>query len=98
MFVFRLYSNVPKLVLPILWFEQKFTLPDDLVFKIGLLIELPKILLLIGFVLILIGILIIFFTTRKILKNKRYINEKYKWKLKEFELKQNLKSKTNIIK
>lgn len=92
-FVFRLYATVPKLFLPVLWFEQRFRLPDNIVFKIALLIELPKILLLVGIVVILIGIIIIFFTMRTILKNKHEMNKKFKMKLKEMEMKQNLKHK-----
>lgn len=40
-FDFRLFEDVPRLFFPILWFEQKVTIPEELTSQVKLLLDLP---------------------------------------------------------
>lgn len=40
---FRLFEDVPKLFFPVLWFEQKVTIPEEITSQVKLLLDLPMI-------------------------------------------------------
>lgn len=62
----RIYENVPTLFFPVLYFEQKVTIPDSMTFSLKLLVNFQVICSAIGIILIAAGILILIITCYKI--------------------------------
>ncbi|KAL1505375.1 hypothetical protein ABEB36_004958 [Hypothenemus hampei] len=53
-----LLRDVPKIVIPVLWFEQSVLIPDDMAFYVQLLLHFETICLICGIVCILCGVMI----------------------------------------
>ncbi|XP_975231.1 protein croquemort isoform X2 [Tribolium castaneum] len=61
-----LYKGVPKVFVPILWFEQKIRIPDGEAFKLRLLLNLPVICTAFGIILVFAGVIVVSLLVYKI--------------------------------
>jgi hypothetical protein len=53
-----LYENVPRVFVPMLWFEQRVQIPDSEVFKLKMLLNLSIICTSLGILLMVIGLIV----------------------------------------
>ncbi|XP_030762896.1 protein croquemort-like isoform X2 [Sitophilus oryzae] len=67
-----LYEKVPEVYIPVLWFEQVITLPDNFIFSIKAFLSLDILFLIIGAVSILVGIALQLYGCYKLWKRKLF--------------------------
>lgn len=55
-YLFRLFHNVPKLYMPMFWFELKVQVKEEMASNLRILLAFPIVMLSIGIIMILIGL------------------------------------------
>lgn len=59
-YFFSLFRDVPTLYFPMLWFEMKVEIPDDMVGDLKLFLNLPHIMMYTGLIAMFVGSLVLF--------------------------------------
>jgi len=54
--LFRIFNNVPKIYMPMIWFELKVQIPEEMASNLKKLLALPTVMLSIGIAMIAIGL------------------------------------------
>lgn len=78
-----MFEDVPRLFFPVLWFEQKAKIPDDMTGELKMVLCLPNIIVSVGYVLITVSLFTVILLLYGITKKKPirprydcYISEK----------------------
>jgi hypothetical protein len=65
-----LFENIPEVLVPALWIDQRFKIPDSEVSKLKLLLNVPVVCTSIGILMIIAGLISLIYYIVKSKKNK----------------------------
>lgn len=59
MYLYRLFKNVPNIYMPVIWFQIKMEITEEMASKLKILLALPIVMLCSGIIMSIIGLFLI---------------------------------------